>query len=78
VDYERVKKTGREEPIGVERHLYMETTQGNSLCSYLYAKPAKTLFLFIFYVSSSTKSKEQESRTGSAREEEVSAGESNW
>jgi hypothetical protein len=43
----------------------METTQGNSLCSYLYFKLAKTLYFsfsllsFFFY-----KSREMEGRTG--------------
>jgi hypothetical protein len=35
----------------------IETTQGNSLCSYLYLKPAKNaIFLFLSFVFSSTKS----------------------
>jgi hypothetical protein len=50
-----VKKTGRDEPVGVVIHTCMETTQGNSLC--LYLKLAKHhVPLFIFYVFSSTKS----------------------
>jgi hypothetical protein len=45
-----------DETIGVATHTCVETTQGNSLCSYLYVKLSKTLvFLFIFYVFSSTK-----------------------
>jgi hypothetical protein len=53
-----VKRSGRDEPIGVAVHMCMEVTQGNSLCSYLYLKLAKTpcfsYSLFMFF--SSTKS----------------------
>jgi hypothetical protein len=49
-----VKWTGGDEPNGDIRQIFMETTQGNSLCSYLYLKLAKCQVpLFIFYVSSS-------------------------
>jgi hypothetical protein len=37
------KRTGRDEPIWVVIHIYMETTQGISLYSYLYLKLAKAL-----------------------------------
>jgi hypothetical protein len=51
-----VKRTGRDEPIGVVIHIYMETTQGIALFSYLYLKlEKKHVSLFISYVSSSTK-----------------------
>jgi hypothetical protein len=33
-----VKRTGKDEPIGVVIHICMETTQGTSLYSYLYLK----------------------------------------
>jgi hypothetical protein len=36
-----VKRTGRDEPVGVVIHICMETTQGISLCSYLYLKLGK-------------------------------------
>jgi hypothetical protein len=59
-----VKKSGRDELIGVVIHIYMETTQGISLCSYLYLKLAKchvsVILTFFFY-----KIGEQEGRTGS-------------
>jgi hypothetical protein len=45
-----VKGTRGEEPIGVVIHIWMETTQGNSMCSYL--KLAKTS-CFSFYLFSS-------------------------
>jgi hypothetical protein len=63
-----MKRTGRDEPIGVVICIYMEAMQGLSLCSYLYLKLAKTscisfyLLCFSFY-----KIREQEGRTGSAR-----------
>jgi hypothetical protein len=31
-----MKKNKGDEPIGVLMHIYMEMSQGNSLCSYLY------------------------------------------
>jgi hypothetical protein len=46
-----VKRTGRDEPVGVVIHICMETTQGNSLCSYLYLKLAK-MSCFSFYLLS--------------------------
>jgi hypothetical protein len=36
-----VKRTRGEELIRVAIHVYMETTQGNSLCSHLYLKLTK-------------------------------------
>jgi hypothetical protein len=44
-----MKKIRGHEPIGVTIYLYMEISQGNSLCSYLYLKQAKmSFFSFIF------------------------------
>jgi hypothetical protein len=63
-----VKRTGRDEPVGVVIHISMETTQGISLCSYLYLKFAKTpcfsyyVICFLFY-----KIREQEGGAGSLR-----------
>jgi hypothetical protein len=62
-----VKRTSRDEPIGVVIHKCMETTQGISLYSYLYLKLAKMPCLshyclcFFFY-----KIGDEEGRTGSA------------
>jgi hypothetical protein len=67
-DEGRVKRTGRDEPVGVVIHICMETTQGVCLCSYLYLKLTKTscfsnyVLCFFFY-----KIGEQEGGTGSAR-----------
>jgi hypothetical protein len=50
-----VKRTRRDEAIGVVIHICMETTQGNFLYSYLYVKLGKTscfsfhLLCFSFY-----------------------------
>jgi hypothetical protein len=53
-----VKRSGRDEPMSVEIHMCMETTQGISLYSYLYLKLINHYFsLIIFYVFSSTKLK---------------------
>jgi hypothetical protein len=52
-----VKGTGGGKSIGVVIHICMETTQGNSLCSYPYLKLAKiTCFSFYLLFFSSTKS----------------------
>jgi hypothetical protein len=46
-----VNRTGRNEPIGVAIHIYMETTQGISLLGSLYLKLAKTvMFLFLSFM----------------------------
>jgi hypothetical protein len=61
-----VKRTGRCELIEAVIHICMETTQGDSLCSYLYLKLAKHHdFQFIFYVFVFYEIGEQEDRTGS-------------
>jgi hypothetical protein len=56
-------RTGRDVPIGIVIHICMETTQRDSLCSYLYVKHVMFLFLsvmFFFY-----EVREQVGRTGS-------------
>jgi hypothetical protein len=64
-----VKKSGRDESIWVETHICMETTQGISLHSYLYLKPAKTLcFSYYFLCFLFNKIREQ-NRTGSAQKQ---------
>jgi hypothetical protein len=48
-----MKKIREDEPIGVIIHIYMEISQGKSLCSsYLYLKQAKMLFSSSFLFSS--------------------------
>jgi hypothetical protein len=65
-----MKRTGRDEPVGVVIHICMETAQGNSPSSYLYLKLTKMpcfsfyLLCFFFY-----KIREQEGRTCSAQGE---------
>jgi hypothetical protein len=55
-----MKKNRGDEPIRVITHVYIEISQGNSLCSYLYLKKAKmSFFSFFFY-----KIREQGGRTG--------------
>jgi hypothetical protein len=60
-----LKRVGRS--VGAVKHICMEITQGNSLCSYLYLKLARApcisfyLLCFFFY-----KIEEQEDRTGTA------------
>jgi hypothetical protein len=57
VDFGRVKRTGRGVSIGVVRHICMEATQGNFLCSYLFFKLAKmSCFSIYHYVFSSKNS----------------------
>jgi hypothetical protein len=61
------KRTRRDEPIGVVIHICMETTQGNSLGSYLYLTLAKTsCFSFYLLCFLFCKIRKQEGRTGSA------------
>jgi hypothetical protein len=43
-----MKKLRGDKPIGVTIHTYMEISQGNSLCSYLYLKVKCPVFSFIF------------------------------
>jgi hypothetical protein len=61
-----MKKIREDKPIGVIIHTYMEISQGNSLCSYLYLKQAKisclSFYLLFFY-----KIREQEGRTSLAQ-----------
>jgi hypothetical protein len=65
-----VKKTRGGESIGVVIHICMETTQGNSLCNYLYLKLAKTsCFSFYLLCFSFYKIGKQEAGTGSAEGE---------
>jgi hypothetical protein len=62
-----VKRSGRDEPIGVETHMFMETTQGNSLYSYHYFKLAKMpCFSYYFLCFFFYKIGEQEGGTDSA------------
>jgi hypothetical protein len=51
-----VKRSGRDEPICVAIHMYLEATLGISLYSYSYLKLAKLAMFFFLYVFSSTKS----------------------
>jgi Ca2+/Na+ antiporter len=74
---ERSKRTDRDVPVGVVIHICMETTQENSLSSYLYLKLAKIVVfvsLLIIYVFFFYKIGEQEERTGSAQEAEECGG----
>jgi hypothetical protein len=48
-----MKKNRGHEPVVVIIHIFMEMSQENLLCSYLYLKQAKLSFFFFF---SSTKS----------------------
>jgi hypothetical protein len=55
-----VKRTRGNEPVGVIINIYMEISQGNSPCNFLYLKQAKmSFFSFFFY-----KIGVQEGRTG--------------
>jgi hypothetical protein len=56
-----MKKIRVDKPFGVIVHIYMEISQGNSLCSYLYPNKQKCHF-FIYKI------REQEGRTGPAQE----------
>jgi hypothetical protein len=49
-----MKKITGDKPVGIIIHTYMEISQGNSLCSYLYLKQAKmscfSFDLFSFFL----------------------------
>jgi hypothetical protein len=64
-----MKKNRGNEPSRVMIHRYMEISQGNSLCSYLYLKQAKMSFfnfLFFFFCLFLYKIREQKGRRGLA------------
>jgi hypothetical protein len=65
-DQEEVKSSGRDEPMWVAIHMYMETMLGISLYSYHYLKLAKlpcfSYYLLCFFFN---KIREQEGGTGS-------------
>jgi hypothetical protein len=51
-----MKKIRGDKPIEVIIHIYMEISQGNSLCNYIYLKQTKmSCFSFIFSLFSSEK-----------------------
>jgi hypothetical protein len=62
-----MKKIGRDKPSGVITHTYMEISQGNSLCSYMYLKLKCHVFSFYLFSFFSYKSGEQEGRTSPAQ-----------
>jgi hypothetical protein len=66
-----------DKPVEVVIYIYMEISQGNSLCSYLYVKQAKNVMFFILSLFFCTKS---EGRTGSMGRGEVltAVGRGRW
>jgi hypothetical protein len=71
-----MKKIRGDEPIGVIIHIYMEISQGNSQCSYLYHKQAKMScflfsFFFFFHLQKSENKSCPEGRAGSNGRGEV-------
>jgi hypothetical protein len=63
-----IKKYRRDKPIGVIIRMYMELSQGNYLCNYLYLQQAKmSCFAFYFFLFFFYKIVELEGRTGTAR-----------
>jgi hypothetical protein len=47
-----MKKIRGDKLFGVIVHIYVEISQGNSLCSYIYLKQAKMSCFFLFYLLS--------------------------
>jgi hypothetical protein len=66
-----MKKIRRDKPIGIRTHIYIEISQGNFWCSYLYLKQAKMpcfsfyLFSFIFYKNGEQEGKISPAQRGS-------------
>jgi hypothetical protein len=58
-----MKKIRGNKPFGVIIHTYMEVSQGNSLCSYLYLKLKCHAFQFILFLFFSYKIREQKGGT---------------
>jgi hypothetical protein len=69
-----VKRSGRDEPMWVAIHMYMEETLGISLYSYLYLKLAKILSFLLSPMFSLYKIGEQERGTGSAQKQGRAGG----
>jgi hypothetical protein len=63
-----MKKIRGDKPIEVIIYTYMEISQGNSLCRYLYLKLKFHVFHFIFSPFFSYKIREQEDGTSPAQE----------
>jgi hypothetical protein len=55
-----MKKNRGDELIVVVVQIYMEMSQGNSLCSYLYLKQAKMSFFFLFTSTKSEKKRAEQ------------------
>jgi hypothetical protein len=72
-----VKRTRADEPVRVVIYICMETTQGNSLCSYLYLKLAK-MSCFSFYLFSSAKSENRRLNRSCSEGRVASVGGSRW
>jgi hypothetical protein len=67
-DQEVVKRLGRDKPMRVAIHKYMEAMLGIFLYTYLYLNLAKMLCLFYYLLCFLfNKTGEQEGRTGSTR-----------
>jgi hypothetical protein len=68
-----VKSIRGDEPNGVVMHICMETTQGNSMYSYLYLKLPKS-HVFLFYLFSFFFFKIREQESGTCTEGTVTSG----
>jgi hypothetical protein len=66
-EQEVVKRSGRDEPMWVAIHMYMEAMLGISLYSYLHLKLAKMLCLSYYPLCFLFNKIGEEDRTGSAR-----------
>jgi hypothetical protein len=70
-----MKRTRRDASIGIVIHIQVETMQGNSLCSYIYFKLAKSImFLFLSFIFFLL----QNQRTGSSQGCMALVGRGRW
>jgi hypothetical protein len=57
-----MKKNRGDKPIEVIIHIYMELSQGNSLCSYFYLKQAKNIISSFFFSSTESENRRTDER----------------
>jgi hypothetical protein len=74
-----MKKNRGDEPVGIIMHIYMEISQGTSLCSNLYHKQSKmSIFFFFPFFFFFYRTREQKDGTGPAGSGGGISGREKW